>query len=77
MTPSSPKQFISRTRGLLLLLAFTTAACIPSPSPLFAQELSATQGGLGGTITDKSGAAVPGAQGNHGWSQRSTDSHCG
>ncbi len=62
MTPSAPKQFISRTRGLLLLLAFTTAACIPSPSPLFAQELSATQGGLGGTITDKSGAAVPGAK---------------
>jgi hypothetical protein len=43
---------------MLILLAFAIMACLPSAS---AQELSATKGGLGGAITDKSGAVIPGA----------------
>lgn len=43
----------------LLLLAFAATAGISVPSYLYSQQLSATRGGLGGVITDKSGASIP------------------
>jgi hypothetical protein len=45
---------------LLSALAFTMGASIPSN--LHGQQLSATRGGLGGVITDTSGAIIPGAK---------------
>jgi hypothetical protein len=45
--------------SLFVLLAFATAACLPTH--LSAQELSGTKGGLQGIVTDSSGAVVPGA----------------
>jgi hypothetical protein len=46
--------------ALFVLLAFAITACLSNH--LIAQELSATKGGLGGAITDKSGAVIPAAQ---------------
>jgi Carboxypeptidase regulatory-like domain len=45
---------------LLSALAFMTGVSIPSH--LYGQQLSATRGGLGGVVTDKSGAVIPGAK---------------
>lgn len=45
--------------AFFILLAFAITACMPT---LSAQELSATQGGLSGGVTDKSGAVVPNAK---------------
>ena len=59
MTPLRINNFIPRIGTLLVLLAFTTAACLPTR--LAAQELSGTKGGLQGVVTDSSGAVVPGA----------------
>jgi Carboxypeptidase regulatory-like domain len=51
---------LPRMGNLLILLAFAIATCLSTN--LSAQELSATQGGLSGTVTDNSGGAVPGAK---------------
>ena len=49
-------------RKCLLLSALAVAASISTPSCLYGQQLSATRGGLGGVITDKSGAIIPDAK---------------
>ncbi|HTF62982.1 MAG TPA: carboxypeptidase-like regulatory domain-containing protein, partial [Edaphobacter sp.] len=46
-------------RKCLLLLALAATAGVSVPSYLYSQQLSATRGGLGGIITDKSGAVIP------------------
>ena len=60
MTSSSIKHGIFKTGNALVLLALAVATCLSTP--LIGQELSATKGGLGGAITDKSGAVIPAAQ---------------
>jgi hypothetical protein len=48
-------------KGILLsALLLPTTICFETA--LYAQQLSATQGGLAGVITDKSGAVIPGAR---------------
>lgn len=59
MPSSRINSCISRMSVLLIILAFGITACLPT---LTAQELSGTQGGLSGAVTDNSGAAVPGAK---------------
>ena len=59
MTTLMIKRGILRMSNLLVILAIAAAACLPSH--LLAQELSGTKGGLAGTVTDVSGAVVPGA----------------
>ncbi len=59
MTISRINSGISRMGNLLILLAFAIATCLSTN--LSAQELSGTKGGLQGTVTDSSGAVVPGA----------------
>jgi Carboxypeptidase regulatory-like domain len=59
VTSTRMNTFISKMGSLLVLLAFATAACLPTR--LAAQELSGTKGGLQGSVTDSSGAVVPGA----------------
>jgi Carboxypeptidase regulatory-like domain len=49
-------------RKTLLLSALALTATINIPTYLHGQQLSATRGGLGGVITDKSGAMVPDAK---------------
>lgn len=49
------------TRTLKNLLLFALMLTLTAATG-YAQQLSATQGGLGGVITDKSGALVPGAK---------------
>ena len=49
-------------RKSLLLSAMTFMAAASVPSALYAQQLSSTKGGLGGVITDKTGAIIPGAK---------------
>src|SRR6201996_3054188 len=49
-------------RKTLLLSALGLTAAINVPTYLYAQQLSATRGGLGGVITDKSGAIIPDAK---------------
>ena len=49
-------------RKCLLLSALAVAAGVSMPSCLDGQQLSATRGGLGGVITDKSGAIIPDAK---------------
>ena len=49
-------------RKCLLLSALAVTAGISVPSYLYSQQLSATRGGLGGVITDKSGAIIPDAK---------------
>jgi hypothetical protein len=49
-------------RKTLLLSALGLTAAINVPTYLDAQQLSATRGGLGGVITDKSGAIIPDAK---------------
>ena len=49
-------------RKCLLLSALAVAAGVSMPSCLYGQQLSATRGGLGGVITDKSGAIIPDAK---------------
>ena len=49
------KRILTNLLRFALMLTLTTATG-------YAQQLSATQGGLGGVITDKSGAVVPGAK---------------
>jgi hypothetical protein len=46
----------------LLLSALALAASAAVPACLYGQQLSATRGGLGGVITDKSGAIIPDAK---------------
>ena len=58
MTSSIFINGISKVGASLILLAFAFAACLPN---LSAQELSGTQGGLQGVVTDSSGAVVPDA----------------
>ena len=48
-------------RKALLLSALALTATISVPTCLHGQQLSATRGGLGGVITDKSGAIIPDA----------------
>jgi outer membrane receptor protein involved in Fe transport len=45
-----------------LVVALSLAASAVVPSALIAQEQSSTKGGLGGVITDATGAVVPGAK---------------
>jgi hypothetical protein len=49
-------------RRTLLLSALALTATVSVPTYLHGQQLSATRGGLGGVITDKSGAIIPGAK---------------
>ncbi len=49
-------------RKCLLLSALALTASISAPTLLHGQQLSATRGGLGGVITDKSGAIIPDAK---------------
>jgi hypothetical protein len=49
-------------RKCLLLSALAVTAGVTVPSYLYSQQLSATRGGLGGVITDKSGAIIPDAK---------------
>ena len=49
-------------RKCLLLSALAITAGVSVPSCLYGQQLSATRGGLGGVITDKSGAIIPDAK---------------
>ena len=49
-------------RKTLLLSALALAAGAAVPTCLYGQQLSATRGGLGGVITDKSGAIIPDAK---------------
>ena len=49
-------------RKTLLLSALALTATVSVPTYLHGQQLSATRGGLGGVITDKSGAIIPGAK---------------
>jgi hypothetical protein len=49
-------------RKSLLLSALAVTAGVSMPSCLYSQQLSATRGGLGGVITDKSGAIIPDAK---------------
>jgi hypothetical protein len=49
-------------RKCLLLSALALTASLGLPTQLHGQQLSATRGGLGGVITDKSGAIVPDAK---------------
>jgi hypothetical protein len=49
-------------RKTLLLSALALTATTSLTTCLYGQQLSATRGGLGGVITDKSGAIVPGAK---------------
>ena len=49
-------------RKCLLLSALAVTAGISVPNYLYSQQLSATRGGLGGVITDKSGAIIPDAK---------------
>jgi hypothetical protein len=49
-------------RKCLLLSALAVTAGVSIPSCLYSQQLSATRGGLGGVITDKSGAIIPDAR---------------
>jgi hypothetical protein len=49
-------------RKALLLSALALTATISVPTCLHGQQLSATRGGLGGVITDKSGAIIPDAK---------------
>lgn len=49
-------------RQCLLLSALGLAASIYVPVSLHGQQLSATRGGLGGVITDKTGAIIPDAK---------------
>ena len=58
MTSKRINKLICKMGSLFVLLAFATAACLPT---LSAQELSGTKGGLQGVVTDSSGAVVPGA----------------
>ncbi len=57
MTSLRINNLISKLGGLLVLLAFATAACLPTH--LSAQELSATKGGLGGVVTDSRVRSYP------------------
>ena len=59
MTSSRINRAFLKMGGCFILLAFAITSCLPA---LSGQELSATQGGLGGAITDKSGAVIPAAQ---------------
>jgi hypothetical protein len=58
VTSKRINKLICKMGSLFVLLAFATAACLPT---LSAQELSGTKGGLQGIVTDSSGAVVPGA----------------
>ncbi|MDT7810143.1 MAG: hypothetical protein QOJ51_834 [Acidobacteriaceae bacterium] len=49
-------------RKTLLLSALALAATVSVPTCLYGQQLSATRGGLGGVISDKSGAIIPDAK---------------
>ncbi len=49
-------------RKCLLLSALALTATAAVPTCLYGQQLSATRGGLGGVITDKSGAIIPDAK---------------
>jgi hypothetical protein len=49
-------------RKCLLLSALALTASAAVPTCLYGQQLSATRGGLGGVITDKSGAIIPEAK---------------
>ena len=49
-------------RKCLLLSALSLTAAASVPNYLYGQQLSATRGGLGGVITDKSGAIIPDAK---------------
>src|SRR5882757_9939250 len=49
-------------RKYLLLSALALTASAAVPTCLYGQQLSATRGGLGGVITDKSGAIIPEAK---------------
>jgi Carboxypeptidase regulatory-like domain len=49
-------------RKCLLLSALALTASAVVPACLYGQQLSATRGGLGGVITDKSGAIIPDAK---------------
>ncbi len=51
---------IWRKSLLLSAMAFMAAANVPNT--LYAQQLSSTRGGLGGVVTDKTGAIVPDAK---------------
>jgi Carboxypeptidase regulatory-like domain len=59
VTSKRINKLICKMGSLFVLLAFATAACLPTH--LSAQELSGTKGGLQGIVTDSSGAVVPGA----------------
>jgi hypothetical protein len=58
VTSSRINSVFCKMGALFILLAFAITACLPT---LSAQELSGTKGGLGGIVTDSSGAVVPGA----------------
>ena len=58
MTSSRINSVFCKMGALFILLAFAITAFL---SPLSAQELSATKGGLAGLVTDSSGAVVPAA----------------
>jgi hypothetical protein len=49
-------------RKILLLSALALTASAAMPICSYGQQLSATRGGLGGVIADKSGAIIPGAK---------------
>jgi carboxypeptidase family protein len=49
-------------RKCLLLSALALTASVAVPTCSYGQQLSATRGGLGGVITDKSGAIIPDAK---------------
>lgn len=49
-------------KGIFLAALFLSSAAVCFPGHLFAQELSAVKGGLGGVVTDLSGAVVPDAK---------------
>jgi protocatechuate 3,4-dioxygenase beta subunit len=76
VTSSRINSGIFKMGALFIVLAFAITACLPNR--LAAQELSGTKGGLQGTVTDSSGAVVPGASvtvtGNSDTRTVSTDS---